>query len=123
MLLARGDCAVAALGDKLYVIGGETRAWDPNLATDVAGEQGGWITNIPMHDVEQYDVANDVWIRMAPIPAPRFRFSAGASDQAVRTCPSPLFLSILPFLHHLYMYIVCRYVGKVRYIHPSLMSY
>jgi len=85
MLLARGDCAVAALGDKLYVIGGETRAWDPNLATDVAGEQGGWITNIPMHDVEQYDVANDVWIRMAPIPAPRFRFSAGASDQAIYT--------------------------------------
>ncbi len=50
-------------------------AWDEN---------GYSVTNIPLHDVEQYDIANDIWIRMKPIPSPRFRFGAAVAQDTVR---------------------------------------
>lgn len=77
MQIGRGDCGVARVGDKLYVIGGETSAYDSAI--------GETAYEIPMHDVEQYDILNNVWVRMAPIPAPRFRFGAAAAGETIYT--------------------------------------
>jgi N-acetylneuraminic acid mutarotase len=48
----RQECGVAALGGEIYVVGG-------------FDESGSIVT-----DVEAYDVANDRWRRVAPLPAP-----------------------------------------------------
>ena len=59
----------------------------------------GYDTNII--NVEQYDIANDIWIRMAPIPSPRFRFGAAASGETVGLETYLLILSVV-FLCHRY---------------------
>ncbi len=48
------------------------------------------VTNIPLHAVEQYDIANDIWIPMKPIPSPRFRFGTAVAEDTVRAKGSGL---------------------------------
>lgn len=76
----RGDTAVVALDGKVFVIGGEM--WSGVMSTC----DWGWgpeecaVNLIPMHGVEMFDPATQVWTSMAPLPASRFRFAAAAVE-------------------------------------------
>lgn len=63
MPTSRGGFALAALGSRLYVFGGEG---DGRVASGVFA------------DVEVYDVAADAWIAEAPMPEPRHGTGAAA---------------------------------------------
>eukprot|EP00878_Enallax_costatus_P020354 GHUV01021508.1.p1 GENE.GHUV01021508.1~~GHUV01021508.1.p1 ORF type:complete len:354 (+),score=101.60 GHUV01021508.1:280-1341(+) len=70
MTLPRGDFAAEALaGGRVIVMGGET--------------SNGTATEFAMHQVEEYIIADDVWVPKAPLPEARFRF-----DTAHVTNPS-----------------------------------
>jgi len=73
----RGDHAVIALDGRLLVLGGErwsgeelpascAYAWGPECNVNL----------IPMHGVEMYDVEDDTWTELCPMPSSRFRFGA-----------------------------------------------
>lgn len=66
MNVPRGDAAVAVLGDKMYIIGGEGKTTtDPD----------NW-RHIARNDVESYDPQRDEWIVLDPIPSFRLRGAA-----------------------------------------------
>jgi len=83
--VARGDSAVVVMRGSIYVIGGET--FNPAVKCAGGNTNGCWLCGycIPLHDVEMYDATNNVWITVAPVPAPRFRFQGAYANGAIFT--------------------------------------
>ncbi len=73
MPIKRGAAVAAAVGDKIYVIGGATtQPWAKENFLSFATPQRG------LGNVEVYDPSNDTWKELTPMPTPRNHAAIGA---------------------------------------------
>jgi N-acetylneuraminic acid mutarotase len=79
---ARGDSSVLSHNDQIHAIGGEVWSgesgpcsWDPDSTCNV--------NEIPTHDHFVYDDLNNRWIKSAPIPTARYRFSSVDANDVI----------------------------------------
>jgi hypothetical protein len=108
---ARGDAAVATYKGSLVVVGGEVWSgstgncsWDPSLKCN--------ITEIPVHDVDQYDPDTDHWTPLQPLPTARFRFDGAVGNNGyfvfgghkIRTVETDL-VEALYLVDHPFLYV------------------